>query len=221
MLYKNGGNEATLEGAMTTEDSGDYGLTPLHLAARSGDEDEVRALLQQGADINAVDKGQRTPLHLAAQHYGATALSLLEHGAKVDAVDDGGFTPLHMAAEGGDVKAITALVAAGAKLNAADHQDGMMPVHSAVVAGMSGATEALLLVGADVNALDGEGNTPLHLAVRHSPALVELLLERGADPSIANRAGETAEDWARERRDRLMIERLRGAVQKREKRISR
>ena len=41
------------------------GFTPLHVAAFKGYTDVVRLLLNNGADINAVAIGGKTPLHLA------------------------------------------------------------------------------------------------------------------------------------------------------------
>ena len=40
--------------------------TPLHLAAQEADEKEVRELLEQGADPNAINSLGETPLHLAS-----------------------------------------------------------------------------------------------------------------------------------------------------------
>ncbi len=42
-----------------------YGLTPLHQAARSGNTDVARVLLEAGAEINARTKGGETPLDMA------------------------------------------------------------------------------------------------------------------------------------------------------------
>ena len=39
---------------------------PLHNAARVGSQDTARRLLLEGADVKAVDKDGRTPLHDAA-----------------------------------------------------------------------------------------------------------------------------------------------------------
>ena len=42
-----------------------YRYTPLHLAASRGDVDCVRALLNQNADINAIDEFGKTPMRTA------------------------------------------------------------------------------------------------------------------------------------------------------------
>ena len=42
-------------------------LTPLHLAAYTGQMETVEALIELGADVNAEDENKKTPLHLAKQ----------------------------------------------------------------------------------------------------------------------------------------------------------
>ena len=57
------------------------GDAPLHLAATSGDADDVMLLLATGARINAVGHDHNTALHYAALHGHAAALqALLEYG---------------------------------------------------------------------------------------------------------------------------------------------
>ncbi|EMR01300.1 ankyrin repeat domain-containing protein [Cesiribacter andamanensis] len=52
--------------------------------------------------------------------------------------------------------------------------------------------DLLLKYGAKVNAATLKGETPLHWAVaKDSAKLVKLLLDKGADPTIKNAAGET------------------------------
>ena len=56
--------------------------TPLHIAARLGNVDNVTLLLQLGAAPDAVTKGLYTPLHIAAKEgHEEVAAVLLEHGA--------------------------------------------------------------------------------------------------------------------------------------------
>ena len=54
--------------------------TPLHLTSSRGNAKLVRVLIEQGADVNARDGSQKTPLDLASSSSGAkTALQFLEY----------------------------------------------------------------------------------------------------------------------------------------------
>lgn len=53
------------------------------------------------------------------------------------------------------------------------------------------ALELLLSVGLNINTQDSQGNTPLHYACKNGePQIIELLLQRGADPGIQNHEGK-------------------------------
>jgi len=83
--------------------------------------------------------------------------------------------------------------------DAADH-DGRTALHCAIDLGNEDAARALVNAGADVNALDRWGNSPLWRAVYHAPgsaAIIELLLEHGADPTVKNHHDVDALDLAR------------------------
>jgi ankyrin repeat protein len=76
------------------------GWTPLHLAAFFGHPDTARALLDAGADVNAVSRNAltNTALHAAtAGRHPDVALLLLAAGAATDVADAGGYTPLQIA----------------------------------------------------------------------------------------------------------------------------
>lgn len=66
----------------------------LFQAAATGDQAQVAMLLDQGADINARDKGKRTPILVAAQnkHYDLVRF-FAERGADIDAQDNKCFNP--------------------------------------------------------------------------------------------------------------------------------
>lgn len=68
-------------------------------AARSGDEERLRALLSPlNVNCHASDGRRSTPLHLAAGYNRARVVRLLlERGADVHAKDKGGLVPLHNA----------------------------------------------------------------------------------------------------------------------------
>jgi len=68
-------------------------------------------LLEQGADVNAQDKGGLIPLHNASSygHLDLAAL-LIKHNTTVNATDNWGFTPLHEAAQKGRTQLSALLV---------------------------------------------------------------------------------------------------------------
>lgn len=67
--------------------------------------------------------------------------------------------------------------------------DGRAPLHRAIDLGDEDLARRLVEAGADVDLCDRWGNTPLWRAVYHAPdtaAIVEVLLEHGADPTVKN-----------------------------------
>ena len=117
-------DDAARLGALLDADSAlvnaaeDYGMTPLHWAARAGALRCLPMLLAGGADPNPRNKAARTPLHLAvepdADEQGAVVALLAKHGADLNAQDKKGRTPLHRATYEGRLAAAYELVAAGA-----------------------------------------------------------------------------------------------------------
>ena len=96
-----------------------YGMTPLKVAASKSNDAAVRLLLSAGADAR-VRTGifYSTALHEAAR-WGTlrTVQLLLAAGADVNAEDEGGETPLMYAALGNSPAVVEALLAAGADVN--------------------------------------------------------------------------------------------------------
>ena len=161
---------------------------PVADAARRGDHAAVRALLQEGADVNAAHGDGMSALHWAAQR-GDAALStmLLAAGARVDAVTRiGQYTPLHLAAGSGAVETVAALLERGADVDRRSSNSGVTPLHLAAGSGSVPAVQALLDAGADPNAREGEWEqTPLvFAAAANRAAVIRVLLEHGADPSL-------------------------------------
>ena len=152
-------------------------------AARQRDHAAVRALLAEGADVNAAQPDGTTALHWAAHWDDGDTAGLLIHGAAdVNAVNELGATPLWLSSVHGGASMIGRLLQAGADANAA-LPSGETPLMTASRTGSVDAVTALLRHGADVNAREGaRGQTALMWAVaqRH-PAVVRVLLEHGAD----------------------------------------
>ncbi|USX25108.1 ankyrin repeat domain-containing protein [Oxalobacteraceae bacterium OTU3CINTB1] len=101
----------------------DDGYTPLGLAAREGQTEIVRLLLNANADIRRVTGTMRgTPVHEASYFGHADALRVLTQGGATKAELDAqgpynGYTPLHDAVWHGHLEAAHVLVDAGAPLD--------------------------------------------------------------------------------------------------------
>uniref|UniRef100_UPI00387FB281 Transcription factor ETV6,DARPin n=1 Tax=synthetic construct TaxID=32630 RepID=UPI00387FB281 len=143
---------------------GDLGKKLLE-AARAGQDDEVRILMANGADVNATDNDGYTPLHLAASNGHLEIVEvLLKNGADVNASDLTGITPLHAAAATGHLEIVEVLLKHGADVNAYDN-DGHTPLHLAAKYGHLEIVEVLLKHGADVNAQDKFGKTAFDISI--------------------------------------------------------
>lgn len=97
-------------------------VTPLHKAVRKGQLEDVRALLDKGAEVNAAIAKRtirwhrlETPLETAIRNgYVDIAKLLIERGANVNARMANGETLLHLAVRVNDVELVRLLLAGGA-----------------------------------------------------------------------------------------------------------
>ena len=186
--------------------------TPLlALAGRPGNADLLRALLDRGVDPNMADAGGNTALMSAAETGDLEMVRLLvDKGADVNASSAFGFTALINAVTANWVDSATLLLGRGANCNAANDHHGTVR-HGPVAIGHISVLMAaapygpprliaeLLKDGADVNARDVRGMTPLMLASaseNQDVAVVQAMLDAGADPGAKSAAGATALDWA-------------------------
>jgi len=163
-------------------------LTPLMFAAREGDVESARLLVAAGADVNATAADGKDALGLAVFNGNYDVASfLVDSKSNVNKADTQGFTPLFWAVD-------------RRNMETAPNFPWM------VTADPMPLIRALLDAGANPNAL--VNNTPRGRMREGSPRivfatalmraafaadleLVKLLLERGADPTIVSRDGET------------------------------
>ena len=127
------------------------------------------------------------PLARAAARNDLGAVRTLIAGRhRVDERDDNGLTPLMWAARAGAVAAMTALLDAGAAVDARDARHEWTALQHAIHKQRVDAVRALLDHGADPNAQVHPGAlTPLLMAAGdRDPAVVKLLLAHGAIPGI-------------------------------------
>ncbi|XP_046983724.1 neurogenic locus notch homolog protein 2-like [Schistocerca americana] len=133
-------------------------------AAKEGSVSNVRALLTEGADVEAMDENQHNALvWAAARGHVEVARLLLEKGADVNARDGWQNTPLHHAAWNNKAAVVRLLAASSADCNARD-SSGDTPLHDAARRGQVDAATALLEAGADREVRNNDGDTPLALA---------------------------------------------------------
>ncbi len=181
------------------------GRTPLHVAAMANSPGLIATLVAAGADVEARDEDDLTPLHVAALAGPAAIAALVEAGADLHARNRFGESPLQYASfwgsgDSGATGTVAALLEAGADPNLHDSITGRTALHrTAWAAGASGSRgeamakqAALLAAGADPNARTDTELTPLHFAAMASSlASTEALLAAGADPHARDAKGKT------------------------------
>jgi ankyrin repeat protein len=159
--------------------------TPLNAAGVKGEIDIALALLQNGANINALDCAGESSLHKAAKgSHNVIVNFLLEHQADVCEIRTDNnltWTPLHVAALNVELKVCRLLLKHGADL-ASQMNDERTPLHVASQCGHLDIVRELLFHGADANAQDEDLCTPLHTASQCGHLdIVQELLFHGAD----------------------------------------
>jgi ankyrin repeat protein len=165
-----------------------HGESALIWAAAENHAEAVRVLVEHGADVDG--RSARLTIEPRQRRAGQSILPL------------GSWTPLMYAARENSLAAGEALVGSGASLDAVD-PDGATALVIAIINAHYEFAELLLRAGADPNVVDAEaGMGPLYAAVdmhrlavghgRGNPVpvglmtavdIVQLLLERGADPN--------------------------------------
>lgn len=154
------GNLARIQRLVTPEnincrDAQGRNSTPLHLAAGYNNYEVAEYLLENGADVNAQDKGGLIPLHNASSygHLDIAAL-LIKHNTKVNATDKWGFTPLHEATQKGRTQLCALLLAHGAD-PFTKNQEGQTPIELATAEDV----KCLLQDAMTVSLTTGAGST--------------------------------------------------------------
>jgi ankyrin repeat protein len=164
-------------------------------AAERRDWAGVRALLQKGADVNAVNAAQvdgTTALHWAVYNDDVeTVAALLRAKASVKAVNRFGVPPLALACTNGNAAIVKLLLEAGADANATMN-GGETVLMLASRSGSVDTVKALLAGGAKTDARERQGQTALMWAAAEgNTAVVRLLMAAGADINAALSSGFT------------------------------
>ena len=167
---------------------------PLVDAVKAGSAESVRALLEEGIDVNAAETDGATALHWAVRGERTSVVGLLiAAGADVTTATDYGVTPLSLAALTGNADIVRRLLAAGADANEAT-VGGQTALMTAARTGDVASVGVLLAHGAVVDARDDtHGQTALMWAAAEGNAgVVDALLRAGADIHARTERGFTA-----------------------------
>jgi ankyrin repeat protein len=155
-------------------------------ASARGDVETVRALLKDGADVNAAQGDGMTALHWAARQGDVELTRMLIYaGANVKATTRlGNYTPLIMASQAGSTEVIDALIKAGADPKAST-SNGTTPLMLAAASGKADAVRLLLDRGADIDAKESaRGETALMFAAASGRVdAMKVLIAAGASVS--------------------------------------
>jgi ribosomal protein S27AE len=153
-------------------------------AATKGDLDSVKSWIDKGADVNARNYRRSTPLAAAAASGHTEVVKfLVKAGADVDARDQEGRTPLIEAAASGHAAAAEVLIKAGANVNVRPIEgasDAKMALHHALDYDLTALATLLIEKGACITEVPGRVSVLAQATGRRNPAIVKLLLGRGA-----------------------------------------
>ncbi len=169
---------------------------------KNGSAKSVQAAIGHGADVNAWDKDDLTPLMEAAgfTENMEVITMLLKAGAHINAQNISGETPLMLAASRNqNPEVIMTLIKSGANIEERNLYGATALMYAAANNTNAAAIGALLAAGADVNAQDENlGLTPLMYAAKSNPnpQVILALLNAGADARARDGAGKTAFDYA-------------------------
>ena len=181
-----------LEGVVTILPRGNW--TSLMFAARQGSLEAAQALVEAGADVNLTDPDGTTALIIAIINgHHDTAAMLTNKGADPNIADSSGMAALYAAA---DMNTLIEIYGRPAqkpsdRMSALDLMKVLLDHGANVNAQLKAPTMQRVHTPGDRNL--GEGTTPLMRAARNGDApAMRLLLDRGADPSIAQKNRVTA-----------------------------
>jgi uncharacterized protein len=166
------------------------GLTPLLFATREGDLETVKLLLGAGVDVNQTSEYGWTALLVATHNrFYRLGTYLLEHGAEPNLANEGGWTPLYIATDNRNIEAGD-YPTRKPDMDHLDYIKRLLAAHANPNLRMRSSTETRTVFTHQW--LLEEGATPfLRAAQSGDRVLLKLLLEHGADSSIATINGVT------------------------------
>jgi hypothetical protein len=181
---------------LNERDNSEDQATALFLAARAGQIDMVRMLLDKGAKLEIGGSYGRTPLLPAAENGHLDVIRLLlSRGADIEcSAHEFGWTCLKVAAYAKQLPAVKLLLEKGAKLDARGEigDDNALAV-AALKSGNAAVVRYLLEQGIDFQTPAKNGATPLERAqASKDPEIVALIEDRIRGTTAAKKAAQSA-----------------------------
>lgn len=178
----------------------------LHRAAHDGDVEAIRALVTEGADLDARDGSGRTPAHVAAFASTDEVLRALgEAGADMNALEDRAYDVVTIAAVADDPELMSLAIELGNRADLVTSPYDGTALIAAAHLGHAEVVRRLIAAGAPLDHVNNLGWTALIEAVilgdggRAHIETVRALVDAGADASIGDRDGTTPLQHARRR----------------------
>jgi ankyrin repeat protein len=170
-------------------DESQLAWTPLHRAVALGSLDDVKGLVESGANLEAVDWWQRTPWLVAVKCGDLEkAQYLVDCGADFNVTGKNGASPLNFAIESLQIPMLEWLIKLGINLEpSADCC--ITPLMIAVRAEDANAVNVLVAAGADIDRRTGCGTA---LGSVHNREIALRLLDSGGDPAELSFQGRRA-----------------------------
>jgi uncharacterized protein len=181
------------------------GATALYFAAEGGHTSVVQRLIERGADVNLTGRSGVSPVAAAAYAGNDSVVeALLARGADERAPDETGKPPIVYAAAGARIEIVKRLLARNVDINTR-YPNGLTllmwasgPDEKAPEARAMQVVSYLLDAGANLDDCDDRGRTALMIAAEGGHAeIAGLLVARGADPTLKDKAGKRAADLTR------------------------
>lgn len=183
------------------------GITLLHETTNG---EIAKLLISRGANVNATDYLNRTPLHYATKEKATkVAEALIENGANIEIATTKGWTPLFDASRWESFEIMDILLKAGADVTKTD-SNGNTPLHIAVSFYRHAITKKVLEIGVPINTQNKKGQTALHIAskprsvIKEQKLVVLELLKHGADKTITDSDNKTPFNIAKNSVKRLL-----------------
>lgn len=141
-------------------------VTPLWEAARNGQTEAVKRLMELKGRIDIQAPNGFTPVNIATRFgHNKTVQLLLEAGANQGIKDQNGCTPIWNAARSNNISILEVLQQYGGDMNAQD-LNGRSPCWVAARFGLLNALKRLVELNADFTVSDKDSFTPLHVATQ-------------------------------------------------------